>query len=430
MSRLLRAYGPNIMASARRFVPLTLGVMLAVLPASTAHAQTTAITNARIHTISGPTIENGTIVIRNGRIAAVGADVEVPENARVIDGTGKVVTPGFLDASTSLGIVEIGGVSGTNDAATSQERLTAAFNVADALNPRATAIPVTRVEGITRAVVVPGGFQSILRGQGILIHLDGLRADEMIVRNPVGIYVTLGESGAGRAGGSRAAAMLLLREALQDARDYAANRNAFMQGNRREYALSRLDLEALQPVLRRELPLIISVNRAADILNVLQFARQENVRVILSGAEEGWMVASDLASADVPVIINSMNNIPGFDNLGATLENAARMHAAGVTVMLSSFDGSNVRNLRQVAGNAVSYGMPHEAALAAVTQVPAQVFGIADRYGTLEVGKDADVVVWDGDPFEFATKAEYVFIRGHEQLSDNRQQMLFERYRN
>jgi imidazolonepropionase-like amidohydrolase len=430
MSRLLRAYGPNIMASARRFVPLTLGVMLAVLPASTAHAQTTAITNARIHTISGPTIENGTIVIRNGRIAAVGADVEVPENARVIDGTGKVVTPGFLDASTSLGIVEIGGVSGTNDAATSQERLTAAFNVADALNPRATAIPVTRVEGITRAVVVPGGFQSILRGQGILIHLDGLRADEMIVRNPVGIYVTLGESGAGRAGGSRAAAMLLLREALQDARDYAANRNAFMQGNRREYALSRLDLEALQPVLRRELPLIISVNRAADILNVLQFARQENVRVILSGAEEGWMVASDLASADVPVIINSMNNIPGFDNLGATLENAARMHAAGVTVMLSSFDGSNVRNLRQVAGNAVSYGMPHEAALAAVTQVPAQVFGIADRYGTLEVGKDADVVVWDGDPFEFATKAEYVFIRGHEQLPDNRQQMLFERYRN
>jgi len=430
MSRLLRAYGPNIMASARRFVPLTLGVMLAVLPASTAHAQTTAITNARIHTISGPTIENGTIVIRNGRIAAVGADVEVPENARVIDGTGKVVTPGFLDASTSLGIVEIGGVSGTNDAATSQERLTAAFNVADALNPRATAIPVTRVEGITRAVVVPGGFQSILRGQGILIHLDGLRADEMIVRNPVGIYVTLGESGAGRAGGSRAAAMLLLREALQDARDYAANRNAFMQGNRREYALSRLDLEALQPVLRRELPLIISVNRAADILNVLQFARQENVRVILSGAEEGWMVASDLASADVPVIINSMNNIPGFDNLGATLENAARLHAAGVTVMLSSFDGSNVRNLRQVAGNAVSYGMPHEAALAAVTQVPAQVFGIADRYGTLEVGKDADVVVWDGDPFEFATKAEYVFIRGHEQLPDNRQQMLFERYRN
>lgn len=430
MSRLLRAYGPNIMASARRFVPLTLGVMLAVLPASTAHAQTTAITNARIHTISGPTIENGTIVIRNGRIAAVGADVEVPENARVIDGTGKVVTPGFLDASTSLGIVEIGGVSGTNDAATSQERLTAAFNVADALNPRATAIPVTRVEGITRAVVVPGGFQSILRGQGILIHLDGLRADEMIVRNPVGIYVTLGESGAGRAGGSRAAAMLLLREALQDARDYAANRNAFMQGNRREYALSRLDLEALQPVLRRELPLIISVNRAADILNVLQFARQENVRVILSGAEEGWMVASDLASADVPVIINSMNNIPGFDNLGATLENAARMHAAGVAVMLSSFDGSNVRNLRQVAGNAVSYGMPHEAALAAVTQVPAQVFGIADRYGTLEVGKDADVVVWDGDPFEFATKAEYVFIRGHEQLPDNRQQMLFERYRN
>src|SRR5690606_470313 len=152
----------------RRFVPLTLGVMLAVLPASTAHAQPTAIANARIHTNSGPTIQNGTIVIRNGRSAAGGAALEAPGHARPIDGTGKVVTPGFRDASTPLGIVEIGGVSGTNDAATSQERLTAAFNVADALNPRATAIPVTRVEGITRAVVVPGGFQSILRGQGIL----------------------------------------------------------------------------------------------------------------------------------------------------------------------------------------------------------------------------------------------------------------------
>src|SRR5690606_2255320 len=177
------------------------------------------------------------------------------------------------------------------------------------------------------------------------------------------------------------------------------------QGNRREYALSRLDLEALQPVLRRELPLIISVNRAADILNVLQFARQENVRVILSGAEAGWMVASDLASADVPVIINSMNNIPGFDNLGATLENAARLFEARVSVMLSSFGGSTERNQRQAAVIAAGYGMPHEAAVAAVTQLPAQVFGIADRCGTLEVGKDADVVVWDGAPFEFATKA-------------------------
>ncbi len=410
----------------RRTLAVGTGLLLV---AAGAQAQTTAITNARIHTISGPVIESGTVVIRDGRIAAVGADVEAPENARVIDARGRIVTPGFFDASTSLGIVEIGGISGTNDAATSEDRLTAAFNVADALNPLATAIPVTRVEGITRAVLVPGGFSSILRGQGVLIHLDGDRAAGMLVRNPVGIYVTLGESGANRAGGSRAAAMLLLREALQDARDYGANRNAFLAGNRRDYALSRLDLEALQPVLRREVPLIISVDRAADILNVLRFAGEQNVRIILSGVEEGWMVAEDLADANVPVIINSMDNIPGFDNLGATLENAALLHDAGVTVMLSSFDGSNVRNLRQVAGNAVSYGMPYEAALAAVTEVPATVFGIADRYGTLEVGRDADVVVWSGDPFEFSTSADIVFIRGHEQRKETRQQELFERYR-
>lgn len=225
----------------RRAARVLVGLTLSA--AATVQAQTTAITNARIHTISGPVIENGTIVISDGVIAAVGAEVEVPENARVIDATGKVVTPGFLDASTSLGIVEIGGVSGTNDASTSNERLTAAFNVADALNPLATAIPVTRVEGITRAVLVPGGGGSILRGQGILIHLDGERAAGMILSNPAGMYVTLGESGANAAGGSRAAAMLLLREALQDARDYGANRGAFNTGNRRDYALSRLDLE-------------------------------------------------------------------------------------------------------------------------------------------------------------------------------------------
>lgn len=417
------------MSRARVIFQALVAAALVLAAGDGVQAQTTAITNARIHTISGPVIERGTVIIRDGVIAAVGADVAVPANARVVDAAGKIVTPGLFDANTSLGIVEIGGVTGTNDAATSNTRLTAAFNVADALNPLATAIPITRVEGITRAVVVPAGFSSILRGQGVLIHLDGQRAERMIVRNPVGVYATLGESGAGRAGGSRAAAMLLLREALQDARDYGANRNAFMSGNRRDYALSRLDLEALQPVLAGELPIIVSVNRAADILNVLRFARDENVRLILSGAEEGWMIADEIAQANVPVILNSMNNIPAFDNLAASLENATRLQAAGVTVMLSSFDGSNVRNLRQIAGNAVSYGMPYDAALESVTLVPARVFGVGNRVGSIEVGKDADIVVWSGDPFEFATAADMVFIQGREQPKSHRQQMLFERYR-
>ena len=416
------------MSRARVIVHALAAVALAFATSASVHAQTTAITNARIHTISGPVIERGTVIIRDGVIDAVGADVAVPPNARVVDAAGMIVTPGLFDSSTSLGLSEIGAVEGTNDIANSNDRVTAAFNVADALNPLATAIPVTRVEGITRAVLVPGGG-TILRGQGVLIHLGDDRAGEMLVKDPIGVYATLGESGAGSAGGSRAAAMLLLREALQDARDYAANRNAFMSGNRRDYALSRLDLEALQPVLNREVPLIVSVNRAADILTVLEFGREENIDVVLSGAEEGWMVAADIATAGVPVILNSMNNIPGFDNLAASLENAARMHEAGVTVMLSSFDGSNVRNLRQIAGNAVSYGMPYEAALAAVTLVPARVWGVADRVGSIEVGKDADLVLWTGDPFEFATAAHMVFIQGREQPKTTRQQMLFERYR-
>ena len=406
-----------------------LGALLLCALATPLQAQTVAITNARIHTVSGPVIERGTVVIQNGRIAAVGANVTAPAGARVIDAAGMTVTPGFLDSSTSIGLAEIGSIDATNDASTDLDRMTAAFNVADGFNPLASPIAVTRIEGITRAVARPGAGAGILSGQGVLVQLGGNRASDMIVVNPIAMYADLGEGGAERSGGSRAAAMLLLREALRDARDYAQNRAAYDRAERREYALSRLDLEALQTVLNRELPLVVQVNRAADILAVLRLAREENIRVILSGAEEGWAVASDIAAAGVPVLLNSMQNIPGFDNLGATLENAARLNAAGVTIALSSFNGHNARNLKQVAGNAVSYGLPHEQALAAVTLVPARIFGVDDEYGSLEVGREADVVVWTGDPFEFSTDVAHVFIRGIEIPLTSRQELLFDRYR-
>ncbi|HEY0809157.1 MAG TPA: amidohydrolase family protein, partial [Longimicrobiales bacterium] len=248
-------------------------------------------------------------------------------------------------------------------------------------------------------------------------------------RNPVAMYAVLGQSGAGRAGGSRAAAILRLREALQDARDYAANRRAFESAQRRDYALSRLDLDALLPVIRGELPLVINVSRASDILSAIRIAREFDLRLILSSVDEGWMVARDIAAANVPVIINPMNNLPGMETLGITLENAARLNAAGVQVIFATFDAHNARNLKQLAGNAVSYGMPFDAALRAITLNPARVWGIADRYGTLEVGKDADVVVWSGDPLELTTTVEHVFINGREMSKETRQRMLFDRYR-
>jgi imidazolonepropionase-like amidohydrolase len=181
--------------------------------------------------------------------------------------------------------------------------------------------------------------------------------------------------------------------------------------------------------VRRQVPLVIDANRASDILTALKLAREYNLKLILSGAAEGWLVAREIAAAAIPVIIDPLRNLPGFESLGITLENAARLNNAGVTVVFASFDAHNSRNIKQAAGNAVSYGMPYDAALRAITLNPARLWGIADQYGTLEAGKDADVVVWSGDPLELTTIAEHVFIRGREISKETRQEALFRRYR-
>lgn len=395
-----------------------------------AHAQSVAITNAKVYTMTGPALERATVLIRDGKIAAVGEGIAIPAGVRVIDAAGKVVTPGFLDSFTHLGIIEIEAIAETADQSTNDDRITAAFNVADALNPFSTLIPITRVEGITRAVVAPQPGASLIAGQGVLIDLSGEPGEAMIHRNPVAMYAVLGAAGAEKAGGARAAALLRLREALQDARDYAAHRLAYEEARRRDYALSRLDLEALVPVARRQLPLAVHADRAADILAAIRFAQELGIDLVLLGAAEGWLVADEIARARVPVVINPLQNLPGFDRLGATLENAARLHAAGVTVAFATFEAHNSRNLKQAAGNAVAYGMPYEEALRAITLYPARIWGVADRYGSIEPGKDADIVVWSGDPLELTTRAEYVFIRGREMPMTNRQRELAERYRN
>ena len=391
---------------------------------------TVAITNARVLPVSGPPIDRGTVLIRAGKIAAVGADVQAPAGARVIDATGKIVTPGWIESATQIGIVEIpSGAEGSDDQASTDKDLSAAFNVVDSFNGDSTVIPVTRVEGITRAVVMPAGTGHAILGQGALFDLSGAQVPASVVKAPVAMFANLGEAGAASEGGSRASAMLRLREALQDALDFMRNRAAWNTAQRRPYGRGRLDLEALGPVVRGELPLAINANRASDLLAAIRLADEFHLKLILMGAAEGWRVADELAARKVPVVVKPLTDIPSFDALGATLENPARLSKAGVTLVLSSFDTHNARNLRQEAGNAISNGLDRDAALRAVTLEPARVWGVADRVGSLEVGQDADLVVWSGDPFELTTGAEHVFISGREMSRDTRQKQLFEKYR-
>jgi len=425
--RTIGAENPGLTPPAARPAATTPAGAPRTVPAT---GEAIAITNAHILPVSGAAIDRGTIVIRGGRIAAVGAGVAVPSGARVVDAGGKTVTPGFIDSGVQTGIVEIPlSADGTADENSTDARVSAAFNVVDAFNGNSAVIPVTRVEGITRALITPGGTGNVLVGQGAVMDFTGAQVPASVTRAPAVMVGLLGEQGAGVAGGSRATAILRLREILQDAQDYALNRVAFNAAQRREYSRSRLDLEALQPVLKGQIPLAIQANRASDLLAAIRLADEFKLRLVLLGASEGWMVAPQLAQAKVPVVVKPLTDIPTFDSLGATLENAARLSRAGVTIALASFDTQNSRNLRQEAGNAIANGMDRDVALRAVTLTPAGLWGVADRVGSIEVGKDADVVIWSGDPFELTTGADRVFIKGVEVPKDTRQKALLHKYR-
>ena len=390
-------------------------------------AQTIAITGGKVYAVSGPKVEHATVLIQNGRIAAVGTNVTIPADAARIDAAGKWVTPGFVDGGTQMGLVEIGAVPGTREAYVQNDTIAASFNVAEGMNPASTLIPVTRMEGITTVLAAPQGH--LVSGQAVLIDLDGATIEQMLVKSPVGIVANFDENAKGEGGGSRAGVAERIRRVFNDALEYARRRAEYNRGAIQPLSASAADLEALLPVLRGQLPLIAVANRRSDIETALRIGREFRLRVILAGGQEAWEIADAIARAGVPVLVEPLDNIPTYDALGVRYENAAALVRAGVKVALLETDTHNARNLRQQAGNAVSYGMTWDQALRAVTLSPAEVFGVADRYGALDVGKVANVVVWSGDPFEFSTGVEHVIIRGREVPLRSRQTELFERYR-
>ena len=416
-----------------------------------AAAETVAIVNARIEPVSSAAIPSGTLVIKDGKIAALGASVQVPAGARVIDAKGGVVTPGLIAPSSNLGASEISGVRETRDDGTGNA-LSAAFDISYAINPASTFLGLARDGGITSSAVTPvlsgsgggahehaddgvveemtagaqgDGDPPLFGGQAAFIRLKAGSPD-IVEASKLAVTVSLGESGARSAGGSRGANLILIRSALEDARAFANRRAAFEQGATRDFGLSRLDLQALIPVVQGKTPLLIRVSRAADIRQALKLAADEKIKIVLEGVEEGWMVAAEIAKAGVPVILDPQADLPdSFETLGSRLDNAARLHAAGVPVAVNgSRDFNNLRQERLNAGLAVANGLPYPAALAAVTLVPAKIWGQGDKVGSLEVGKIADVVVWNGDPLETTSWPTAVLVGGVEQPKDGRHQQL------
>lgn len=396
--------------------------------ATTASAQSIAITGGKVYPVSGPPIENATVVIAAGKIAAVGAGVAVPAGATVVDAKGKWVTPGLFNAASSLGLQEVGAEPSTNDdSAKGDHAVAAAVRAWEGLNTASVMWAPARNEGVTTVASLPnGGFIS---GQGAIVDTEPGPASEMIRLAPAVMVASLSAQAA--QAGSRAEVFLKLRELFEDAKLYASKKDAFESANLRELAVNRLHLAALQPVLDGKMLLLVSADRASDIETAIALAADYKLRIAILGGDEAWMVAPALAKAKVPVFTTALDSIPtSFSSLGTRQENAAILRKAGVPVVLivGAGEGFNVRNVRQHAGNAVAYGLPWDEALRAVTLAPAEAYGVDSAIGSLQVGKDANVVVWDGDPFEFATRAVHVFVKGRQVQAPSRQDMLTERY--
>lgn len=399
---------------------------------------TFALTNARIETVSNGVIENGTIVIRDDEIIAIGTDVQIPADAEIIDCGGSTIYPGMIDAGTQLGLVEISAVARTVDSREVGE-ITPHVEALTAVNPNAVAIPVTRVSGVTTVITQPSG--GLLPGKGALINLHGYTPDQMSVGGLQYMSLTFPASGRRWRFDRRSEeeikkaydeSMKKLNEVWDEATLYHRIDSAYAvspeEGRRPKY---NPQLLALLPVIRGNMPLIVQVNKAKDIETAIEWVQKRKIgKPIFSGVAEGWRVADKLAEAGIPCLVGPVLSTPtrASDRFDKPYQNVGLMHKAGVKVAIRSGETENVRNLPFNAGFAAAYGMGKEAALRAVTMAPAEIFGVSDQYGSLEVGKKANVFVADGDPFEPKTKISHVFIDGYMIPMESRQTRLYEEF--
>lgn len=404
-------------------------IALALLAACGAAHAATAIVHARAFTMTAVgEIDDATLVLDGGHVVSVSAHGPAPAGAEVIDAGGRIVTPGLISAATQLGLAEVVLASDTDDRAVSNGPLSAAFDVSYAFNANSVLLPVARADGLTAAFIYPSLGQGPFAGQAALIRLTP--PGGTIERPRVAEVAIVGEASLAKVGGSRAAAWGLIRNALAEARRLAAGKL-----DPRDRINTLPDLEALRPVLAGTVPLVIEADRASDIGQAIELARDEKVRVVILGGAEAWSLAPELAAAKIPVILDPQADMPQtFDQIGARYDNAALLAKAGVPIAFEvsgngvylSYDVGEA--IRWGAGMAVANGLSYQDALAAITKTPAAIFGFTGGAGTLAGGADADLVIWDGDPLEPASAPSAVFVGGEEAPLTTRQTLLRDRY--
>ncbi len=408
---------------AMRLLPRALLLLAGACAAPALFAQDLLIRNATVHTAAARgSLEHSDVLIQGGVIRAVGPGLSAPAGVAVVEAVGKPLTPALFGGITDIGIEEVSGESATVDSTLKLEDqpLRPEFDVTLAFNPDSVLIPVARLDGIGFTMLGANTGGGFIAGQGGVMRLDG-SADPV---GPQALFIRLGASGAELTGNSRAAQWMLLEQMVSEARGR-------VPADSPHALLTPAGRATLARYLAGQGRIVVQVDRAADIRQLLRWAAREKVKIAIAGGAEAWRLAPQLAQAGVPVFVDGLGNLPtSFDQLGATLQNAARLQAAGVPVSFAQRDDAshNARKMRQLAGNAVANGLPWGDGLAGLTRVPAQALGVGDRLGTIEPGKLADLVLWEGDPLDVGHYAEQVWLGGRAMPMRSRQTELRDRY--
>ncbi|WP_428991894.1 amidohydrolase family protein [Stenotrophomonas bentonitica] len=406
-----------------RLLPRALLLLAGTCVATSVSAQDLLIRNATVHTAAARgSLEHSDVLVQGGVIRAVGPGLSAPAGVAVVEAAGKPLTPALFGGITDIGIEEVSGESATVDSTLKldDQPLRPEFDVTLAFNPDSVLIPVARLDGIGFTLLGANTGGGFIAGQGGVVRLDG-SADPV---GPQALFIRLGASGAELTGTSRAAQWMLLEQMVSEARGR-------VPADSPHALLTPAGRATLARYLAGQGRIVVQVDRAADIRQLLRWAGREKVKIAIAGGAEAWRLAPQLAQAGVPVFVDGLGNLPtSFDQLGATLQNAARLQAAGVPVSFAQRDDAshNARKMRQLAGNAVANGLPWGDGLAGLTRVPAQALGVGDRLGTIEPGKLADLVLWEGDPLDVGHYAEQVWLGGRAMPMRSRQTELRDRY--